>query len=206
MIIGLVGFIGAGKNTAAMFYEQKGFRKIAFADKLKDVLSVVFGWDRTLLEGETKESREFRETVDPYWSTIIGEPITPRLMMQRVGTDAFRKLVHTDIWVHALEREILEHPDTDFIIPDVRFMNEANMVRSNSGKIYHIQRGPLPEWFGLADAANSDTFTHAPECYKLMLETGVHESEWSWVGTKLDRTYHNNSDINTLYQQLEADM
>ena len=42
----------------------------------------MFGWDREMLEGDTEESRDWREKVDPYWSTETGNPITPRLILQ----------------------------------------------------------------------------------------------------------------------------
>ena len=63
MIIGLVGFIGAGKTTVAnILHEEHNFHKLAFSDTLKDVVSSIFGWDRELLSGDSVESREYRET------------------------------------------------------------------------------------------------------------------------------------------------
>ena len=50
MIIGICGLIGSGKGTAAdILVEQHGFTKISFADKLKDGVATVFGWDREML-------------------------------------------------------------------------------------------------------------------------------------------------------------
>jgi hypothetical protein len=68
-IIGIVGFIGAGKDTAADYLVNfHEYRRESFAGTLKDAVSAVFGWDRTLLEGRTKEAREWREQVDPWWA------------------------------------------------------------------------------------------------------------------------------------------
>ena len=54
MIVGLVGFIGAGKGTVAdLLVERHNFIKESFANSVKDAVSVVFGWDRALLEGDT---------------------------------------------------------------------------------------------------------------------------------------------------------
>jgi len=51
MIIGLVGFIGAGKGTVAdILVEKHGFIKESFANSVKDAVSVIFGWDRTFLK------------------------------------------------------------------------------------------------------------------------------------------------------------
>ena len=71
MIVGFVGFIGSGKDTAADYLVNSyGFRRDSFANTLKDAVANVFGWDRTLLEGRTKEAREWREQVDPWLSLI----------------------------------------------------------------------------------------------------------------------------------------
>ena len=65
MIIGICGLIGSGKGTVAdVLVEQHNFTKISFADKLKDGVATVFGWDRAMLEGDTDESREWREQAD----------------------------------------------------------------------------------------------------------------------------------------------
>ena len=54
MIIGLCGLIGSGKGTVAdILVDEHKFEKISFADKVKDAVSVLFDWDREMLEGET---------------------------------------------------------------------------------------------------------------------------------------------------------
>ena len=54
MLIGLVGLIGSGKDTVAeRLVMNHNFRKDSFARSLKDAVSVIFGWDRQLLEGVT---------------------------------------------------------------------------------------------------------------------------------------------------------
>jgi hypothetical protein len=45
---------------------------MSFACSLKDTASVMFGWDRDLLEGDTVESRKFREQKDEFWSDKFG--------------------------------------------------------------------------------------------------------------------------------------
>jgi hypothetical protein len=69
MIIGVCGFIGSGKDTIADYLVNiHEYRRESFANTLKDAVSAVFGWDRTMLEGRTKQAREWREQVDPWWS------------------------------------------------------------------------------------------------------------------------------------------
>jgi hypothetical protein len=68
-IVVLQGLIGSGKDSTARYLLQKyGGVKMSFASTLKDVVSVLFDWDRNLLEGDTEESREWRETIDEWWS------------------------------------------------------------------------------------------------------------------------------------------
>jgi hypothetical protein len=66
MVIGLVGFLGSGKGTVADTLKLYNFIPESFSNPLKDAVAIIFGWDRSLLEGDTKESREFRETVDEF--------------------------------------------------------------------------------------------------------------------------------------------
>ena len=68
MIVGICGLIGSGKGTVADILVEQGFTKVSFADKLKDGVSTIFGWDRSLLEGDTDESRDWREQADEFWT------------------------------------------------------------------------------------------------------------------------------------------
>jgi adenylate kinase family enzyme len=69
-IIGICGFIGSGKGTVAdTLVNEYGYTKLSFADTLKDGVAAVFNWDRKLLEGDTKDSRDWRETPDTFWTT-----------------------------------------------------------------------------------------------------------------------------------------
>ena len=70
-IIGIAGLIGSGKDTVANhLINEHNFQRIKFADKLKDGVSAIFDWPRDLLEGDTDESREWRETPDEFLFTI----------------------------------------------------------------------------------------------------------------------------------------
>ena len=107
MIFGIVGFIGSGKGTVGdILVNEYAFSKHAFADSLKDAVSVIFGWDRSALEGDTEASRTFREQIDPWWSERLGFEVTPRLILQRMGTEACRHGIADNIWIAALEKRI----------------------------------------------------------------------------------------------------
>lgn len=156
MIIGVVGFIGSGKGTVGdILVREHGYHQFAFADALKDVVANIFVWPRQLLEGDTNASRAFRERVDPWWSDKFGYEVTPRLMLQKMGTEACRHGIADNIWIAALEKRI--HGYEDVVITDVRFPNEIDFVRSVGGKIIRIRRGPDPSFEELEKMHISET-------------------------------------------------
>jgi hypothetical protein len=199
MIIGICGFIGAGKDTAADYLVGfHGFRRDSFANTLKDAVSAVFGWDRELIEGRTPEARAWREQKDEWWSNRLGMDITPRWILQQWGTEVLRNHFHDDIWIAALESRLAKRADHT-VISDVRFPNEVKAIRAQGGKIVWIQRGVTPHWYGIAEQANrGDT-----KAQKWLVDNGIHASETSWAGTEFDQIVVNNGSIDSLYTQLK---
>lgn len=205
MIIGICGLIGSGKGTVADFLvEQQGFTKLSFADKLKDGVASVFGWDREMLEGNNPDSRAWREKVDPYWSTETGSPVTPRLVLQLFGTDCMRNGFYDGIWVSLVKKQLLDNPQGKFVIPDVRFENEANMLRSIGGYLWRIKRGDDPEWWTTAQhqmrQVNSNKGAKNIVVAHKMEENHpeVHISEWAWCNVDFDATIENNGTVEFL--------
>jgi|TARA_B110000971_G_scaffold113601_1_gene116532 hypothetical protein len=196
MIIGVCGFIGSGKDTVADYLVNfHEFRRESFANTLKDAVSAVFGWDRTLVEGRTKEAREWREQVDPWWAERLGMPtLTPRWVLQYWGTEVCRKSFHDDIWIASLENKLRSSKD-DVIVSDVRFPNEVTAIKNQGGKIVWVQRGRLPEWYESAVQANKGSNLHINE----MKINKIHASEWAWVGTEFDHIIENDTSIDDLY-------
>jgi hypothetical protein len=208
MIIGICGFIGSGKDTVADYLVNfHGFRRESFASTLKDAVSAVFGWDRTLLEGRSKESRDWREQIDPWWSQRLGQPITPRYVLQYWGTDVIRKNFHQDIWIASLENKLRSSHD-NIVITDCRFPNEISGLKNQAAKILWIQRGKLPEWYHCALTENTtDEYDQwlLEDAEQLMEQRypKIHHSEWAWVGTDFDHVIDNNGSIEDLYAQIK---
>ena len=156
MIIGLVGYIGSGKGTVAdLLVRNHQYKKFAFADALKDAVSGIFLWPRGLLEGDSNASRAFRERVDVWWSNKLGYEVTPRLILQKFGTEACRHGIADNIWIAALEKRIQGYDDV--VIADCRFPNEIDFIRSAGGKIIRVKRGDDPTPEQLANLHVSET-------------------------------------------------
>ena len=198
MIIGICGFIGSGKDTVADYLVNfHEFRRESFANTLKDAVAAVFGWDRTLLEGRTKEAREWREQVDPWWAERLAMPtLTPRWVLQYWGTEVCRRAFHDDIWIASLENKLRTSKD-NVVISDCRFPNEIQSIRDAGGKIVWVQRGELPDWYDTAIEANLG-HNYAVQDLKMRK---IHASETAWVGTEFDTVIDNNRSIDDLYQQ-----
>ena len=198
MIIGICGFIGSGKDTVADYLVNfHEFRRESFASTLKDAVAAVFGWDRTLLEGRTKEAREWREQVDPWWAERLAMPtLTPRWVLQYWGTEVCRRAFHDDIWIASLENKLRTSKD-NVVISDCRFPNEIQSIRDAGGKIVWVQRGQLPDWYDTAIEANLG-HNYAVQDLKMRK---IHASETAWVGTNFDTIIDNNRSIDDLYQQ-----
>lgn len=202
-LIGIMGLKGSGKDTIAKMLPLE-WNRMAFADTLKDITSILFGWDRGMLEGSTESSRKWREEVSEYWAKELGnKKFTPRLALQTLGTDVFREHFDRDIWVKVLKHRII-NSNSDIVVTDVRFPNEAKMIKEMGGIIVQVIRGELPEWWEVASKWNKDE--HYPKDDTLGFIdkegklSGVHPSEYSLAGViEPDYVIHNDGTLDDLH-------
>jgi hypothetical protein len=202
MIVGLLGFIGSGKGTVAShLVDQYGFRQDSFAASLKDACSSMFDWPRAMLEGDTTESREWREVVDPWWSEKLGIPnFSPRYALQIMGTDVLRNHFHQDLWFITVQNRIRKNPGQHVVISDVRFPNEIKFIQEQNGVLVRINRGPVPVWYETAILANKGNSLAKEAMTKTY--SSAHFSEWAWVGSKMDYEINNNTTLEDLSVQV----
>jgi len=198
MIVGLSGLIGSGKGSVAqILVNDYGYKQMSFAGSLKDAVSSIFGWDRSLLEGDTKESRAWRETVDTWWAKKLNIPhLTPRWILQHFGTDVVRHHFCDDIWMLSLENK-LRNTKANVIISDVRFPNEIKVIRDLNGSCVRVMRGADPDWCSDARVACSNS-SHATQAKAHLSLMGIHESEWAWYLTVFDYVVENNGTLDDL--------
>lgn len=202
MIISLCGLIGSGKDTVASdLINLAKFKKFSFAGSLKNTASAIFSWDRDLLEGATEESRVWRETVDEWWANKLGIPnLTPRWVLQYLGTDVLRTHFHEDIWLASLEKQ-LENAKIwtrNIIVTDCRFKNELELLSGMGAHMIRVKRGDDPEWFHIAESV----FNNDDEQSRLDLaQRKIHPSEYSWCGYNFQHTIMNDGTLSELYRK-----
>ena len=200
MIIGVLGLIGSGKGTVSDILVSKGFVKESFAAPVKDAVSAIFGWPRAMLEGDTSESREFREKKDECWSKALGYEVTPRIALQLMGTEAGRDVFGDNLWVQSLLNRASQNENT--VIADVRFPNEIEAIRKAGGHLVLVKRGPDPEWYDIAKTDNQRWSYESSQMKEMF--PNVHLSEWAWVGNKnIEYIILNNSTLEDLREETE---
>lgn len=111
------------------------WEKHAFADKLKECASTILGVPRFMFE-----SGEFKESFTSLpLSNKEGEPMTNREFLQYFGTEVGRN-IDKDLWIKALMYSYGRDKESHWIIPDVRFPNEADAIRNAGGVLWKIER------------------------------------------------------------------
>jgi hypothetical protein len=214
-VIGICGLIGSGKGTIADYLtSQHNFVKISFADKLKDAVSVMFSLDRQLLEGDTHESRQWRNEPLPFWSNVFGHEVTPRFIIQRFGTECMRDSFHIDVWTQIVKQQIIDNPTTNFVLPDARFANEINMIKSfDNSQLWQTRKGDLPEWWDCAINTNNATIhdeyiLHDNGTHMEVMYPSIHRSEWKWVNhdSAFDSIIRNDSTLSDLYDKVNRNI
>jgi len=207
MLIGIAGQIASGKDTIAEYLiTNKGFRRMSFAEPLKDAVSAIFGWDRELLEGNTVESREWRDQVDEWWATRLNiRHLTPRWVLQQWGTEVGRRAFHDDIWIASIENKLRSITD-NIVISDCRFPNEIKAIKQAGGKTIRVSRGSPPVWYQQALAVNKGFYGPNYRDSLRILEDihNVHASEYSSIGLDYDYHIDNSSTLQDLYKKIDS--
>jgi hypothetical protein len=192
-IIGICGLISSGKSTISnILCKDHGFAELSFAKLLKDITAVAFDWPRDLLQGDTAVSRQWRDTPDKFWSDELNKNVTPRLVLQLLGTECFRNGFHQDFWTLSVKRIITDNPEINYVISDARFLNEKQLIKSLGGEIWQVTRGPDPLWVASAISDNKFQTTFMKTGYP-----NVHHSEWAWLDSNdtFDNMISNNGTI-----------
>lgn len=207
MLVGVVGFMGSGKGTLGdILVERYEFNQDSWARPLKDCSSLIFGWPRHMVEGDTQESREFREIVDEFWSAELNDPsFTPRKALQLLGTESGRDVFGPTIWTSSLIKRWKDAGKPNTVITDCRFRNEIDCVQENGGIVVRVRRGPEPEWWNLVKSYNFDELSEEERNQVVKMRAqGVipHVSETDWVGTNFDQIIENDGTLSEFHDKI----
>ena len=145
-IIGLSGYARSGKDEAAkVLVEDYGFTRVAFADKLREVLyalnPIIAEKGASTIAGRYETYVKVQDVIDRhgwdgYKETEYGTEI--RRLLQRLGTEAGRETLWDSIWIDAA---LTGHPDdARIVVTDCRFPNEAQAIKDRGGKVWRIRR------------------------------------------------------------------
>lgn len=127
-LIGIAGKARSGKDTVANFAVAAiGGYRYSFAEPIRAMLAPL---------GVNMN--------DPYWQArkediIPALGVSPRRMMQTLGTEWGRQLINPDLWLIMAHQRLLQS-GPGMIVSDVRFNNEADWVRRQGGLIIHVFR------------------------------------------------------------------
>lgn len=141
-LLGLWGYAGSGKDTAAEALIADGWRREAFADRLRAML---YALDPIIGEFHGGGPLRLRESVDFWgWDRAKRQESEVRELLQRLGTEAGRQVLGENVWVEATMRAI--GPDERVVVTDMRFENELRAIREAGGLAVAILRrdyGPV---------------------------------------------------------------
>ena len=188
---------------------QSNFEIKKFADKLKDFVCMLIGCTREQLEDQDFKNKELGEEWNCYIfnngkkeeltlnyniaktlsadNRIISRILTPRELLQIIGTECIRDKVHPNAWVNALFADykyeihrsevptraagfIDQHVYPNWIITDMRFPNELEAVKSRGGITIRVNRiigkrvyiisneQPFENWYGIVESYNGNNF------------------------------------------------
>ena len=157
MIIGFSGKKGSGKNFYSNYLIEKyNFKELSFAYPLKQSLKLILNLSDAELYGNKKD--EFNERFNCY----------NREIMQWFGTEVFRENFNKrfnykgSVWVDNVKYILENNPDNNYVISDIRFQNEIDMIHEFKGTVINIYNN---------DIINEDIKTlHKSENQKLVYD------------------------------------
>lgn len=178
MIIGLSGVARSGKDTVAdHLVETYGFRKVSFADPIREALYrlnpdiELDGYDMKLASAVRLLG----------WEKLKDASSSIRGLMQRMGTEVGREMFGENIWVDTALKGIT--PEDNIVITDVRFPNEADAIQATGGKLWRIERPGV----GPVNSHLSESALDAYDFPTKLANEGSIEDLWKKVDLELDK-------------------
>lgn len=171
---------------------------------------------KTTMNHKSCSKERYEEELKINWQTAYKLELTPRLILQLMGTECGRNIIHNDIWVNStmsrykeeyknnpfydnkgiydvIEEDEILHPPMypKWIIPDVRFPNEFDAVKQNNGIMLRVKRDNESDKYKVVDDNNK------------VINPIEHPSETALDGYKFDFDIPNNGTLNDLYDTVK---
>jgi hypothetical protein len=214
MILGISGRARAGKDTVAeIFIKKFNFKRVSFADPLKEICSEAFNIPLDTFHNNTKKDVAFESplqvNIDHMQSLVMllkgagcapsqaqidslvddgisMQFVSPRDLLQRVGTNLCRNHLGDSVWINIFKNKISK-TEGHCIVTDVRFLNERQAIRDLGGVNFLVIREsspPMP-----ADAHESELLAYSPENIQVFVDNSstvnsLHADMESWWGVK----------------------
>lgn len=155
MIIGLSGYAQSGKDTVAqLLVDNYGFKRIAFADKMREML-----YELNPAIGINPDGPDAYWRLKDYVKAVGWDKAKQfmeiRRLLQEFGV-AGREVLGKDVWVRAAFEGI--DNQTLVVVSDVRFANEAHHIKSLGGVVWRITRPGIEPANGHFSDSQLDTY------------------------------------------------
>lgn len=190
-VIGVIGAKRSGKDTFAIALIEEGrkrgyhYTRLAFADKLYQEVAEAFGVSIEFLRRDdiketpvpelsltnckdatfVKIATELLESDPQYAETgHTLKALSPRFCLQKWGTDYRRKQCSDSYWRDVILVHIKNHPNDRFVITDVRFIDEADMlVEQFEATTLRVTRNTVDQKMAELRAAGDPVACHPSE-------------------------------------------
>lgn len=216
-------------------YPEYNFQIKKFADKLKDIVCLLIGCTREQLEDREFKEKELGEEWWVYkvrdthngqfliksyltndfdelhrsWKEVHLVKMTCRIMLQLLGTEAGRSIIHPNIWVNGLFSNykspchnaetkepcscmgVMCMKPVNWIITDMRFPNELKAVKDKGGITIRVNRE-----YKYGD------LSHIPITVNKVLNR-EHPSETALDNAEFDYIINNNGTVEDLIEKVK---
>lgn len=141
-VIGVCGQKGAGKDTLAKWFIDRGYVRSGFADPIKWMLNQAFGWEMSDWEDrEWKEHDGPMAAITAFTSGGRGyRDVSPRYLAQWLGTEVVRNNFGNDAWINVWKQRWHDTGQLRTVVADVRFQNEVDAIHKLGGIVIRVTR------------------------------------------------------------------
>jgi hypothetical protein len=147
----------SGKSSIASYLSTYGYRTVSFASPLKAMV-------RSFLThaGYTYDQVDDLLTPAQKERVIPELGVSPRHLLQTLGTEWGRECISPDVWVKCWKRNVKYYLTSDLpvICDDVRFPNEAEAIRELGGELWLVTRPGTRRHTSHASEGSLDDFPY----------------------------------------------